>query len=364
MNGEELKKICNKVDYNTYVRIQSILGMSSLGMIISKELMNPSPIMKNSLNSTIYAILAIYCAMTKGRYYTKDINQIRDLYNTFLINYDKLNKIFDLNNPVEIYTMFNYLIYKGYLSKDKEFFFSSKQSRDLSGLTGADIITGKGVCRHISAMLTDILNTSGIESARLGVCSKNYILQINNLEQEKYTREELVNYVRTHIIDEDVYKIAMEIIKTLVDEENKNIEISFETSDEKNVFRKLIGNHAISYAYDNGISYFLDPTQNRIYRKKETEQNVLYDSEYDGIPIKVLSSITLNDLKKYKWLSQELSKPNLSISKEEEQQFIEKTLEKCENNQDIFEKFYSDNSELYDDITEKVLSIKRINLVK
>ena len=129
---------------------------------------------------------------TNGEVHTKDVSQIRELYSYFINNYNKLNKIFDLNNPVEIYAMFNYLLYKGYLSKNKEFQFYDKETRNLKGLRGVDVITGKAVCRNISSMLTDILNEYGIQSNLLGVYSKQYIVNVNILEQQKYTKEELI----------------------------------------------------------------------------------------------------------------------------------------------------------------------------
>lgn len=133
-------------------------------------------------------------SLSHGKNYTKDIIKIRELYQEFIKNYNKLNKAFDLSNPIQIYTMFNYLLYKGYLSKDKEFQFSGKQARDINCLIGTNVIIGQAVCRHISAMLTDILNDYGIESSQLGVYSIGYNININIniIDKPKYTKEELI----------------------------------------------------------------------------------------------------------------------------------------------------------------------------
>lgn len=131
-------------------------------------------------------------SLSHGKNYAKDIIKIRELYQEFIKNYNKLNKAFDLSNPIQIYTMFNYLLYKGYLSKDKEFQFSGKQARDINCLIGTNVIIGQAVCRHISAMLTDILNDYGIESSQLGVYSIGYNININIIDKPKYTKEELI----------------------------------------------------------------------------------------------------------------------------------------------------------------------------
>lgn len=54
-----------------------------------------------------------------------------------------------------------------------------------------------------------------------------------------------------------------------------------------------------------------------------------------------------------------LSRPCLSITSEEEQTLVKTTLDKCKNNMDIFEQFHVENCELYDDISSKVLCIKK-----
>ena len=217
----------------------------------------------------------------------------------------------------------------------------------------------KQVCRHISAMLTDILNNYGIESSQLGVYSMDYSVNINILEQPKYTKEELVNWVQTHITDEQTYSIVMKFIEELVDKRGQSIELSTEMVEDKNILKRKVGNHAITFSVKDGKSYYLDPTQTRIYRVRENDKNVLYDDEYDKVPIKLLSSIVLNDSKDYLRMREMLSQQYPSVTREEEKQMIEQTIMKCNGNMDIFEQFYNENSELYTDISSKVLKIKK-----
>ena len=362
MEKNKFKQFCGSIDYNTYNKIQSILGFSSVGMALTNELiLSQYPILNNSIDALAYLSIAAYLGLTwsYGKDYTRDIKQIRSLYQEFITNYNKLNKIFDLNDPIQIHTMFNYLLYKGYLSMDKNFEFSNKEARDINGLYGTNVITGKAVCRHISAMLTDILNNYGIESSQLGVYSMDYSVNINILEQPKYTKEELVNWVQTHIIDEQKYSIVMKFIEELVDKRGQNIELSTEMIEDKNILKRKVGNHAITFSVKDGKSYYLDPTQTRIYRVSENDKNVLYDDEYDRVPIKLLSSIVLNDSKDYLIMRKKLSRQYPSVTREEEKQMIEQTITDCKNNMDIFEQFYHENSDLYSDISSKVLRIKK-----
>lgn len=362
MEKNKFKQFCRSIDYNTYNKIQNILGFSSIGMALTNNLiLSQYPILNSSVDALTYLSLVAYLGLigSHGKDYTRDIKQISVLYNEFIINYNKLNKMFDLNDPIQIHTMFNYLLYKGYLSIDKNFEFTDKEARDINGLFGANVITGKAVCRHISAMLTDILNDYGIESSQLGVYSMDYSININILEQPKYTKEELVKWVQTHITDEQTYSVVMKFIEELVDKRNKNIELSTEIIEDKNILKRIIGNHVITFSVKDGKSYYLDPTQTRVYRMRENDKNVLYDDEYSKVPIKTLPSIILNDSKDYLRMRERLSQQYPSVTKEEEKQIIEQTIMKCNSNMDIFEQFYTENGELYTDISSKILKIKK-----
>lgn len=362
MENNKFRQLCGKINYNTYNNIQNTLKLSGLGLILTNDLITQQyPMLNNAIDVIIWATIATHVAMTwsRGKNHTKDIIQIRDLYQEFIKNYNKLNKIFDLSDPIQIHIMFNYLLYKGYLSKDKEFQFSGKQKRDIDCLRGTNVITGQAVCRHISAMLTDILNDYGIESSQLGVYSRDYSININILDEQKYTKEELINWVRTHITDEKTYDFVMELIEELVDEYNKSIEISSEMVDDRNPLKRKVGNHAITFAFKDGKNYFLDPTQTRIYRMSESDKNMLYDDECE-LPIRYTSSLVFSkNSKDYLRMKERLASQYPSVSKEQEKLMIEETMKICNGNSDIFENFYTENRELYDDISSKVLKIRK-----
>ena len=362
MKNNKFKQFCGVIDYNTYNKIQGILGFSIVGIGLTNDLiLLQHPILDSYVDTSVYLSIAAYLwlACSHGRDYTRDIKQIKSLYQKFIANYNKLNKVFDLNDPIQIHTMFNYLLYKGYLSIDKYFEVSKKEARDINGLLGINVITGKAVCRHISAMLTDILNNYGIESNQLGVYSMDRVkIKIKILQQPKYTKEQLFNWVQTHITDELTYSTVMRLIEELVDNRGQSIELSIKMIEDKKILKREIMNHAITFSVKDGKSYYLDPTQTRIYRVSENDKNVIYD-EYGRVPIKLSSSILFNDFKDYLRMREKISQQYPSVTREEEKQMIEQTITDCKNNMDIFEKFYSENSELYSDISSKVLRIKK-----
>lgn len=291
MENNKFKQLCGSIDYNTYNNIQNILLLSSSSISLTSNLiLLQYPILNSSANALVCLSLAAYLglALSHGEDYTSDIKQIRQLYQGFITNYNKLNKVFDLNDPIQIHTMFNYLLYKGYLSVDKNFEFSDNEARDINGLLGTNVITGKAVCRHISAMLTDILNNYGIESSQLGVYLMDYNGNINILDQPK------------------LYK------------RNQNIELSTELIEDKNILERKIGNHAITFSVKDDKSYYLDPTQARIYRMKENDKNILYDDECAKVPIRLRSSVVLNDSKNYLRMRKRLSRQYPSVTREEE----------------------------------------------
>ena len=337
MKNNVYKNLCGHIDYDTYVKMRkigtvlsgglSLLGIVSLSAFLSAEnLIVPCGI----LGGVSFLLSDTF---QKGGNYTKDVKEIRDLYMEFLHNYNKLNDIFHLNDPVEISTMFEFLLFNGYLSKDKEFQALARGSDDkfLFSVRGAEVFTGKGVCRHIASMFTDILNEYGIESSTLFVYInlENLDLDIDGLED--YSKEE--ESKRQKIISNlDVRSFILDYVG------------------------KIKGNHTISYAFKDGKSYFLDPTNDEIFRMKKSKE-VLYNENSGDTPIRFITTKLCSDLEHYSRMKKRLSEPYLSITQEEEEKMIDETLDKCENNMNIFEQFYADNCELYKEVSQKVLTL-------
>ena len=120
---------------------------------------------------------------------------------------------------------------------------------------------------------------------------------------------------------------------------------------EKNILKLIGGNHRIYLSKQNGKNYFLDPTQSRIYRLSVFDKKLLQDKKGDVI-IKPITSD-----KKTKQAIKSLE-PN-NISEDEEIEILIKIKKLYYKNIDVFEIFYSQNKELYEDISNELMKIKK-----
>lgn len=97
------------------------------------------------------------------------IDEIQKIYDEIIKHYIRLNKVFDFNNPVEIFALYVYAVEKGYLSLHHNFEYRQTDDdlkKEIFGLSSLEIILGHGVCRHFSGMLNDIFKESGVDSKR------------------------------------------------------------------------------------------------------------------------------------------------------------------------------------------------------
>ena len=309
-----IKKLSGKINYDTCKKVE----VASLPVGLSAVLANNLPVFDTPALTFfgLFSIASAYFLISSNAHeYTKDVNEVRKLYDEFLKKYDKLNQLFDLKNPVEICTMYYYLLYKGYLSKDKEFVFSPEDTKNIVRLLGSEVIRGNGVCRHIAMMLCDILNERGIKSFPIGAYS------------------------------------YPNLIINLFDEETKDLVLKTYSQVRK-------GNHMIVYSENNNKSYFLDPTTILTFYRLSKKYEGILESDEKNLIIKKEFSKAFNTKEDYKWLKDNLLKEHSYISKEKERKMVDKTISTASNNSDIFEKFFKDNKELYSEIDNGISKIK------
>lgn len=70
----------------------------------------------------------------------------------------------NLKDSMDIFVVFNFLLWNGYFSKNKEYAYKMSGRKNLFGYFGIDIINGQGVCLNKSSMLTEILKAMNYES--------------------------------------------------------------------------------------------------------------------------------------------------------------------------------------------------------
>lgn len=184
-----------------------------------------SPIPSAILLSSGFSIIGSYIGtFIKIKDDLSTINEIQKIYDEIIRHYSKLNEVFDFNNPVEIYALYVYAVEKGYLSFHHNFEYGQTDEdveKEISGLSGVEIILGHGVCRHFSGMLNDIFKESGVESKKCYVFS--------------------------------------------YDESKKNL---------------YIPNHVIVVAKDDGVMYILDPTNSLIFKPGDSKSIYVSGKHY------------------------------------------------------------------------------------
>lgn len=123
--------------------------------------------------------------------YDKEYEQLDQIYNNFIDNYNNLNRTLDLQDPMDIFVMFSNLLASGYLSKDMKFEFDDNDSVLTLGINmGTVVFTGEAVCRHIATMLTDIFLNYNIEASNLSVkydcLISNHLITTAIFQNKKY----------------------------------------------------------------------------------------------------------------------------------------------------------------------------------
>lgn len=354
-------KGCNFINYKTYNNIKNsvlvssgVVGLSNMTLFFMGY--------DNYLGylAALFYFSYIYLQTTKGENYTKDVNELRKLYNEFIKNYNKMNKDFSNNNPISIYTMFNYLLNNGYLSKDKKFNCKNGEFYNLNAVLGSDVICGNGVCRHIASMLTDILNDYGIPSINTICYLPNYNFEFVYVNKKDYSRDENMSIISKYVSSREECK---KIIDKFIFLEEMGIYLSVKYIPSKFHGRRLdrIGNHLITYSLHDNKSYYLDSTLFSIYRLQEFKNGILCNNSNKNIFLRKEQFYRMNNLsdKEIKTFIKKMEIYQDSISLLEEDRIIKETKDICDNNMDIFDKFYNDNYELYKEISNKLSKIKK-----
>ncbi len=300
--------------------------------------------------------LYLYLWLSKNKMYTKELSQIKELYSEFIKNYNKMNKDFGFDNPIEIHTMYNYLLYNGYLSKDKKFESSDKEVKDIALMNGFNVLMGRGVCRHKSSMLTDILKDYGMLAYNLTCDSYERKIKIS---QNKCSYQEVKNWILKYspFLDEDYFKELNSIIDSV--SELKTIpELQWENY-RKNCW--FFQNHQITLANDGSYNYFLDPTREyteiSIYRP-ESGSKILYEDPIYMLKYSLHKNAPTNDSVDNQKMFIMLKKDYPFIPICEEQEMVSKVKKIYNENTFIFEQFYIDNKEIYDEISSISSKIK------
>lgn len=337
-------KIYGNINYNT----NEIISKANFVAIMLCGLGAPIlPMLNGNLQASLLLLGAnilnyiYYMFSRNSESHTKEVQKVKSLYQEFISEYAKLNKTLGLKNPIELYTFYNKMLYDGYLSRNKKFHFGDTTVRDINGIYPSNVINGEAVCRHIAPMLKDIYNAYGIEGNTLSVYQSNLSVVSYKTKEITDLLEEILNkYKRTGIP-------FLDLIYQYEEELNKYYEYTIPQKGKK---LSRFGNHMITTAVYQGMTYYLDPTQSRVYKPSNIKDNILVDKTAVG-DIRIVARHKQN-----KKILPTLTQLYTPFS--EDQEYIDITTKIYESNKDIIEAYYQNQKELYSDIAEELAKIK------
>lgn len=206
----------------------------------------------------------------------KDYDRIECFYNAVINNTAELIEAFDIqDDPVKVFALYTYLYRSGYLSADHEFKYSTDM-KDLPLLGGVDVIIGRGVCRSISSMFTDICNSVGLTASNVSVRVKPGVMK----KSEDLSLRELDSEVRGKKFAKIIGKVTSIVpignhLVTAV-EHDKHSGIYDPTND---IFMHVIGTRKYGFVNDTSatMSYsFISNLVPRLLGQMNTEVDVAY----------------------------------------------------------------------------------------
>ncbi len=249
-------------------------------------------------------------------------------YKAFLERYKVLNEELSFKEPISIYALFVYMYKNGFLSKDKsiEFKVFYKKYLDMINLYGTNIFSGKGVCRHIGSMLTDVLRENGIESYHY--CNWCSVPLLYALVQKYY---------------KDVYNYQGKLDYVMNNYLVRFLKVNY-----------IYAPHLISYASYDGKNYFLDPTQERVL--DSFEFGITDDK---GVMLPIFKGNGRYDLlKDRKRMCDLINKNNNTLPNEEVQDILNESNAKILLHKDMYEDFYNENKAFYEDMSLRLTKHK------
>ena len=274
-----------------------------------------------SIASNIYSLSII--ANFKTQTITKEYKELKKLYDELIQNTAEFYKELGLKNPISIFATYVFMYRSGYFSYNKDFKYSTKM-KDFAKLNGLDVVRGKGVCRSISSMLTDIYRAMGMNSSNLTVRANDE--SIKNLQKLGPVKLE----------KEDSSKRFVKFVSATT----KYLPLS---------------NHLITMVESDGINYIFDPTNDGFLYNSENNKLIIpgksghmknYTLRLMNILINLLGAYNdgINIFKKFDQL-------DLNTVKEEYYETVYNyVVNKCIENEHSFEEFYNKNKEIIDKI--------------
>lgn len=318
------------------VELGSYIGVFLLSLILSENVNNEQvnevlsfleskQIDINQIQSVILDIYMLdYFTSFRTQTFSSEYKELKELYKEIVVNTSKFYKQFGMVDPISIFATYVYMYRRGYFSYENQFMYSN-DIKDFAKLGGIDVVRGRGVCRSIASMLTDIYNEMGMTSYNLTV---------------KTSSEQVDCFKKLSPIELELESGSEKLVKFV------------------ELFTKIIpiSNHLITMVKSNGKNYIFDPTNdgflinynNRLLQISEIENCYMKNNSFG------LSNLMLNILGQYSYginilaKQKQISLPTVSFEKYEE--IYLQALKLCQDNKELFEGFYQNNRYFIDQI--------------
>lgn len=190
-------------------------------------------------------------------------------YNNLLHKMSLLAKELNIKNSLELSILFSYLLWNGYLSKNRKYEFNSKELKRINGLFFADIMDGRGVCLNHSDMLKDFLNTNKYRSIAL-LNHLNFPKELNyKINISRVFADEEPNFIKK-IINEILLTCKANHVFNLI-EDNNGLYIF----DSTNLLLQSISNYNKSKLVNGTDTYKLYPFQSYMLCTSKQELELL-----------------------------------------------------------------------------------------
>lgn len=311
------------------IELGSYIGVSLASLILSENMNNEQVneiisfleeqqidlVQIKTVLSEIYSLDYILSFRTETL--SSEYKELKKLYKEIIQNTSKLYKEFGMVEPISIFATYVYMYRQGYFSFDNQFLYSNDM-KDFAKLGGLDVVRGRGVCRSIASMLTDIYNEMGMSSYNLTVKTSRealgYLKKLSSIELEQ--EEESKKFVKFVEVFTKIIPISNHLI-TMVKHDDKN------------------------YIFDPTNDGFLRNYNNRLLQVSETEECFMKNNSFGicNFMYNILGQFSdgINLVAKQK----QLKLPTVS-DKEYEEIYL-KALKLCEDNKWLFECFYQEN---------------------
>lgn len=251
--------------------------------------------------------------------------EVMENYNELLSKISNLSKELNFQNSLELNILFSYLLWNGYLSKDKEYKFSSNDKKNIPGLFFSDIMDGRGVCLNNTEMLKDFLVFNGYSSA---------------IVQNYYNHKSKINY-----------EIKIRRENDDIETKEKLIEILF----------KKNANHVFNLIEDNEKTYIYDPTNLSLHKVVNSYKSILINGSGEFKLFPYRSYMNCDGIEEIKLLDKliKTKESPVSYTKEDFISTSEVDLELIRSSSYLIEKFYNEARQNIINISNETNKIKK-----